>query len=281
LRTPARQGAPPPVKTSNPTTGYGKTLAEAGQAVKYTMGDLEVVTTADRHDLDEQARDALRAVWPEFIFHDPVSAEHIGRVETYFPQYDVLLLHDGQVVAGGWGVPIRWDGTVSDLPDGYDGALVSAVTGQENSVPADTLCIMAAAVRADRQGGGLAGKTLAVLRDRATATGLRRVIAPVRPALKSRYPLAPMENFARWTRSDGLHIDPWIRTHQRLGASILAPAPRSMIITGTVLEWEDWAAMAFPETDQYVVPAALDLVAIDREQDRGTYAETNLWMRHA
>jgi hypothetical protein len=43
---------------------------------------------------------------------------------------------------------------------------------------------------------------------------------------------------------------------------------------------EDWAAMAFPETGQYVVPDALDLVAIDREQDRGTYAETNLWMRH-
>ena len=50
---------------------------------------------------------------------------------------------------------------------------------------------------------------------------------------------------------------------------------------GTVLEWEDWAAMAFPETSQYVVPDALDLVAIDCEQDRGTYAETNLWMRHA
>jgi len=123
-------------------------------------------------------------VWPEFIFHHAGSAEHVGRVETYFPQYDVLLLHDGQVVAGGWGVPIRWDGTVSVLPDGYDGALVSAVTGHENSVPADTLCIMAAAVRAGRQ-GGLAGKTLAVLRDLAAAAGLGRVIAPVRPALKA------------------------------------------------------------------------------------------------
>ena len=139
---------------------------------------------------------------------------------------------------------------------------------------------MAAAVKADQQGGGLAGKTLTALRERATAAGLKRVIAPVRPALKSRYPLTPMENFARWTRSDGLHIDPWIRTHQRLGASILEPAPRSMIIVGAVAEWEDWAAMAFPETGKYVVPEALDLVAIDREQDRGTYAETNLWMRH-
>ena len=89
-----------------------------------------------------------------------------------------------------------------------------------------------------------------------------------------------MENFARWTRADGAHIDPWIRTHQRLGATILAPAPRSMIITGTVSEWEDWTRMAFPETGQYVVPDALDLVSINREEDRGTYAETNLWMQH-
>jgi GNAT superfamily N-acetyltransferase len=244
------------------------------------MGDLEIVTTADRHDLDQQARDALRAAWPEFIFHDPVAAEHIGRVETYFPPYDVLLLDEGQVVAGGWGVPIRWDGTIGTLPDGYDGALISAVTGHEEAVPADTLCIMAAAVRADRQGSGLAGQTLSALRARAASAGLQRVIAPVRPTLKTRYPLTPMENFARWTRSDGLHIDPWIRTHQRLKASILAPAPRSMIITGTVAEWEDWTAMAFPETGQYVVPDALDLVTIDHERDRGTYNETNLWMRH-
>lgn len=244
------------------------------------MADIEVVTTGDRHDLDGQARDALRTVWPEFIFHDPVVPDYIGRVETYFPQFDVLLLDDGQVVAGGWGVPIRWDGTVDALPDGYDGALVSAVTGHEDSTPADTLCIMAAAVKADRQGGGLAGKTLTALRERAVAAGLERVVAPVRPALKSRYPLAPMERFAQWARADGLHIDPWIRAHQRLGATILAPAPHSMIIIGTVAEWEDWTAMAYPETGQYVVPDALDLVTIDRAQDRGTYAETNLWMRH-
>jgi GNAT superfamily N-acetyltransferase len=245
------------------------------------MGEPEAVTTAGRPDLDEQARAALRAVWPEFIFHDPVSTAHIGRVETYFSEYDVLLLDDGQVVAGGWGVPIHWDGTIRSLPDGYDGALVRAVTGHEQSVRPDTLCIMAAAVKADRQGGGLAGATLSELRDRATAAGLERVIAPVRPALKRRYPLTPMERFATWTRDDGLHIDPWIRTHQRLGATILAPAPRSMVITGTVAEWERWTGMAFPETGEYVVPDALDLVRVDREHDRGTYAETNLWMRHA
>ena len=245
------------------------------------MTDIEVVTTSERHDLDKEAEAAFRPTWPEFIFHDPVTDEYIKRVELYFPSYDVMLLEEGKVVAGAWGVPLQWDGQVSGLPDGgYDGALASAVTGQESAVPADTLCIMAAAVRADRQGAGLAGKVLSALRERATAAGLRHVIAPVRPALKSRYPLTPMDNFARWMRADGLHIDPWIRTHQRLGASILASAPRSMIITGTVAEWEEWAGMAFPESGLYVVPDALDLVKIDQQQNRGTYEESNLWMQH-
>src|SRR5262245_14033762 len=139
---------------------------------------------------------------------------------------------------------------------------------------------MAAAVKQDRQGAGLAGKALAALRERATAGGLERVVAPVRPALKSRYPLTPMESLARWTRADATHIDPWIRTHQRLGATILAPAPRSMVITGTVDEWESWTKMAFPETGQYVVLDALYLVSINRQEDHGIYAETNLWMQH-
>jgi hypothetical protein len=53
-----------------------------------------------------------------------------------------------------------------------------------------------------------------------------------------------------------------------------------MVVTGTVAEWEEWTGLAFPETGRYVVPRALDLVDIEREEDLGVYAETNLWMRH-
>src|ERR1022692_4091166 len=158
------------------------------------MGNLEIFATSERHDLDEQARAAFLPTWPQFIFHDPADAEYLDRAETYFPHYDVLLLEDGAVAASGWGVPVRWDGTPGGLPDGgYDGALMSAVTGHEKSVPADTLCIMAAAVKAGSQGTGLAGNVLSALRARAAAAGLQHVIAPVRPALKSRYPLTDGE----------------------------------------------------------------------------------------
>jgi hypothetical protein len=122
---------------------------------------------------------------------------------------------------------------------------------------------------------------LSALRTRATDAGLDHVLAPVRPSIKPRYPLTDMEIFAAWTRDDGLSIDPWIRTHQRLGATILGAARRSMVITGSVAEWESWTEMVFPQTDRYVVPDALGLVEINREIDQGTYVEDNLWMQHA
>jgi GNAT superfamily N-acetyltransferase len=244
-----------------------------------SVSEIEVVTTGDRPDLHEEAGAAFRGGWPEFIFHDPVAKPYTGRVEQFFGAFDILVLGGGHVAAGGWAVPLVWDGAMESLPNGYDGAMAASVTGHEQSVPPDTLSVMAAVVKPGYQGQGLAGRVLTALRGRATAAGLARVIAPVRPTLKSRYPLTPMADFATWTRG-GQHLDPWIRAHQRLGATLLIPAPRSMAIRGTVAEWEKWTGMAFPQTGPYVVPDALDVVQIDCERDLGTYDETNLWMRH-
>ncbi|MGH7639667.1 MAG: GNAT family N-acetyltransferase [Candidatus Dormibacteria bacterium] len=241
---------------------------------------MQLVVSKERPDLAEQAEQTFRARWPEFIFHDPVNAAHIDRVGQYFWSWNLWMLDKGRVVAGGWGVPLQWDGSVADLPDGYDRSLIRSVGGRESGDAPDTLCIMAVAVAADAGRRGLAGDLLQALRDRATAAGLARVICPVRPTLKSSYPLVPMERFAAWRRADGLSLDPWIRTHQRLGASILGAASRSMVIAGTVSEWEQWTGMAFPDTGSYVVPNALNLVEVDRVSDRGTYVEDNVWMRH-
>ncbi|MFB9904163.1 Long-chain-fatty-acid--CoA ligase [Allokutzneria oryzae] len=239
-----------------------------------------VVTTSERPDLTGSALAPLRDGWPTFVLHDPVSNTHRRAVAEYFPRFDVLLLDGDEVLARATAVALRWDGDVATLPEGYDGALVAAVTEHESGVEPDTLCIVAATVRPDRTGGGLAGTVLTALRERAADAGLRRVVVPVRPTLKASYPLTSMPDFLRWTRDDGLHLDPWVRTHQRLGATILAPAPRSMVVSGTVAQWEEWTGMAFPRTGRYVVPGGLDLVEIDRERDRGVYEETNLWMRH-
>lgn len=239
-----------------------------------------MVTFADRPDLHEMASDVFRERWPEFIFHDDVSKKYIGRVREHFTHFDIMVLDDDAVVAGGWGVPIRWNGAVADLPTGYDDGLVRAVEGREAGVPATTLSFMAVAVGTQHDKRGLATVVLQELTRRAREAGLVHVIAPLRPTWKHRYPMVPMDEYATWTRLDGLSIDPWIRTHQRMGARVLGPASESMVIEGSVAEWEQWADMVFPVTRDYVVPDALNLVSIDRERDRGVYVEQNLWVQH-
>lgn len=95
------------------------------------------------------------------------------------------------------------------------------------------------------------------MRTIAAKHGFKALVAPVRPTLKSRYPLTPMDRYARWQRADGTPFDPWLRTHSKLGAELLRMAPQSMVITGTVAEWEAWTAMRFPESGAYVVSGAL------------------------
>jgi hypothetical protein len=242
---------------------------------------LSVVSLAERPELTDDLAKALEGGWPEFIFHDPVAKQYLGRVGELFADLDLVLLdQDGQIVAGGWGVPLAWDGSLDALPAGWDAAMQRCVVEHDQGSAPDTLCTMAAQVRGGYRGRGLGGEVLGALRDRAVQQGLRRMIAPVRPTLKSRYPLTPIERFVTWTRGDGAPLDPWLRTHWRLGATILKAAPRSMVITGTVAEWEQWTGMRFPDSGRYVIPDALDLVAIDREHNRGEYVEPNVWMRH-
>ncbi|MGA8846787.1 MAG: hypothetical protein WB471_09270 [Nocardioides sp.] len=242
--------------------------------------DLEVVTSSGRPDLDAEAEAAFRERWPEFIFHDPVPPVYLPRVQEYFADYDVLLLDHGRVVAGGWGVPFAWSGDPDDLPSGYDAALVRAVEDHEARRPSTAFSFMAAAVHSDHDRSGLAVEVLSVLTSRAVAAGMAHVVAPVRPTWKHRYPQFSMQEYSSWTREDGLSVDPWIRTHQRLGAHIVGVASDSMVITGTVEDWEGWAAMPLPVSGQYVVPDALNLLEVDRENDVATYREENLWMQH-
>lgn len=245
----------------------------------------ELSVTAERTDArewsDEQLADLFSEGFPAFITADRRAHQYVGRVRALFPEWNLTLVDaQGNPVAGGWGVPARWDGTVADLPAGYTDAIIRAVEGREQGVQADTFIICAAIVAGRLTGRGLAGKALAALRDAAVEAGLTRVIAPVRPTLKQQYPLTPVEDFMAWTRPDGTALDPWIRTHQRMGAAILAAAPASQTMTGTVSEWEEWAGIALPSSGDYVIPRGLGVLRIDREADQGTYVEPNIWMRH-
>jgi hypothetical protein len=109
--------------------------------------------------------------------------------------------------------------------------------------------------------------------------GLRRLIAPVRPTLKERYPLIPIERYMGWRRADDTHFDPWIRIHEHVGGRILAPAPESMTMEAPIAKWEEWTGVPLPDDGDYVVSRMLTPLVV--RDGIGRYVEPNVWLVHA
>jgi hypothetical protein len=233
-------------------------------------------THLERPDLRES--EELWREWPEFMLHDDVAATRWGRLFDRFGAFQFWGLDraSGALVAKCNCVPVALD--PDDLPDGgWSEALRAAM---DDDRPPTLVCALQIQVARARRGEGLSTLALLEMRRIAKEHGFSDLVAPVRPSLKSSYPLVPAERYAAWVREDGLPFDPWLRVHARAGARLVRVCHESMHVPGTIEEWEGWAGMAFPETGTYVVPGALVPVAIDREADRGLYVEPNVWMHH-
>lgn len=215
------------------------------------------------------------------MHHDAVANRYWDDMFTGFSGFQIAVCGaEGEVAAAGNCIPVSWDGTVEDLPAGLDGVLERGVRDAGEGRAPTVVSALLATVSPAHQGRGLSGVVLGLMKAVAAEHVLGALIAPVRPTLKHLYPLTPMRRYARWTRPDGLPFDPWLRVHRRLGAEFLRVEPRSMVIEGRIHEWEEWTGMRFPESGGYVVPGALNLVAMDVERDLGRYEEPNVWMRH-
>ena len=211
----------------------------------------------------------IRRAWPEIVFHDAISNAHWGRLYEERPEFQFALVDDGELLAEGNSIP------VSGMPATWRDALRN---GFERG-SADRLCALAVLIDPDHQRRGLSRLMLEHMRGLAFERDWD-LVAPVRPSLKHRYPLTPIERYVEWRRDDGLLFDPWLRAHERLGAELVGIAENSLVAEGTVAELEQWSGLAFPESGSYVVDGALVPVEIDRERDRGSYREPNVWMRH-
>ena len=228
---------------------------------------MKIVTFAERPDLRESpTRAGLRDAWPEFILHDALSNEHWPRLYDEYPEFQFALVEGDVVLAEGASIP------VSGMPAGWRQAFLSE--GEP-----DRLCALMVLIAPHDHGRGFSRPMLEFMRGLAAARGWD-LVAPVRPTWKERYPLIPIERYAEWRRDDGLLFDPWLRTHERLGASVVGCGAEAMRVEGTIAEWEEWTQTAFPGSGSYVVPGALVPVEIDVERDHGEYVEPCVWMRH-
>lgn len=246
------------------------------------VNGMQVIRYSERPELWRDTEEITHEVWPEYNLHGDQLNRCWGRLFDDFPEFQFVLYDEErqEVIAEGHTMPCEWDRTSGGLGDGIDAVIAGALEARDARRPPTALCAMAAEVRPRFQGGGLAARMLDVMADLARGAGLAHLIAPLRPSLKDRYPITPIDEYVRWTRDDGQPFDPWIRIHTRRGGQIVRAIPHSMLITGTVSEWEEWTEMPFPGDGRYTFPAGLATVEINHAEDRGTYWEPNVWVVH-
>jgi hypothetical protein len=240
---------------------------------------MKTATVEDRPELVGPGWERTRDTLPEYNMHGDVLNSYWHRLTEERPAFQFHLIGDGdEVLARACSIPVCWNRRIEGLPAGIDGAIAR---GFDDDRAANALCALVIMLPRDLQGRGLSAAAVTAMGEIARRHGFGSLIAPVRPSWKERYPLVPIERYAGWRRSDGLLFDPWMRVHERLGAIVVKPEPRSLQITGTVSEWEDWTRLAFPDSGDYWFPGGLTTVTIDREAERGSYWEPNVWMRHS
>jgi len=238
---------------------------------------VRLVRYADRPDLRELRFETLsRRSFPEFMHHNQSGTRFWRRLYDDHPDFQLALVDGDQLVAELHSVPMAWDGSDRDLPPGWDDAFRRAF---ESDREPTVLCALAISVLPERRGEHLSRRMIQAMRAAARSGGLRQLIAPVRPTLKERYPLIPIERYVGWRRADGSHFDPWIRIHEDVGGEILRAAPESMIIEALASEWEEWTGLPLPADGTYIVPGML--APLEVRDGIGRHVEPNVWMRHS
>lgn len=238
-------------------------------------------TAAERPDLWERGIDSAE-VWPEYNLHGDVLNQWWGLLDVEMPELQ-FVLHDDEddtVVAEGHTGAFRWDGDDATLPPSIDAAIEQIFRERRAGAQVNTLCALAAESPRGGRRRGLAVEILGAMRTIAARHGCTHLVAPVRPSWKERYPVTPIEEYVRWRRDDGQLLDPWMRVHERLGARVATPLPQSLLITGSVSDWESWTGLPLPASGDFVFPEGLAPLTVDKAADRATYWEPNVWMVH-
>jgi GNAT superfamily N-acetyltransferase len=244
--------------------------------------ELLIASLADRPDL-AGVFDDFPDSWPEFMYHDNVSAALFQRLIEAHPATNIIAVDPVDPLRPvGRACAFPFTAELGALPgNGYDQVILSGaadlITGRARG-PVAAAIEVTVAPRA--RGLGVSGRMLAALRTVLAGLGYQSLVVPVRPNRKHEHPYEPMPDYLRRVRPDGLPEDPWLRTHIRAGATIAGIAPTSMTVAAPLDEWRAWTGLPFDTDGDTIVPLALAPVRCDLARDIATYVEPNVWVHH-
>jgi hypothetical protein len=259
-----------------------ETAFRVGAPVTRETDGARTVSLVERPDLAGAIPEVLASRWPRFLLAGcPGHEVDLTGLAMAVPTHQILLLDAADELLGvGLSLPLSWDGSLAGLPEGWDGAMTAAAALLEHGGAPTAIFAVSITMTAAGVGRRLSARMVEALKAAASRAGVSHMIAPVRPTLKARYPLIPLEKYLAWRSADGEIFDPWIRLHLRLGGDLAGVACPSMTITGTVADWETWIDLPLPGSGEYVIPGALVPLQVDFEADTGVYREPNIWILH-
>jgi hypothetical protein len=263
----------------------GKNRKEAGLVKNALSADFRnrmqytIKTLAECPNAASEIDLISKEAWPEFLLHGDVAGWR--SLFDVFADFQILFFdQENTLAAVGHTVPITWDGSNQDLPENISAIIQRALRNKREGVTCNGLTALAAMVRKQYRGIGLSRKIIKAMIELGAYSGLGYLLAPLRPSLKSMYPLISFEHYVKWKRDDGMPFDPWLKVHLDMGAEVMKLMEKSLTVRGNVSEWESWAGMKFPESGRYIVEGALQPIQIDVEKDEGIYEEPNIWICH-
>ncbi len=242
----------------------------------------KIVNFKERPDLYDLQDDICGKAFPVFLYYSEIADRYWDKMVTYYKEYQLLLLDEDKIIAVINCIPMNLDIPDEALPEeafnwGFEkgikdfeaGKKINAVMGVQIVIPEEC------------RGKGISSIAVQELKNMCAKMGIKRLVIPIRPTLKSKYPLNDIDNYIKWKNKDGLPFDPWLRVHVRKKAKIIKVCRKAVEIKAAVKEWEAWTKMKFPESGAYVVEGALCPVVIDRENNLGTYIEPNVWISYS
>jgi hypothetical protein len=246
------------------------------------MPTYTVVTAQDSERFSELNNSIARADGPAFLEHDRTVAHYWPLLAETFPNNQFCLVEpeSGQVAGIGYSIPVAFQSAWADLPaEGLDWVLERGFQDYAADKTPTVMSALYIEVAATHRSQQLSSHLLTVMRQIARTQGFSHLIAPVRPSLKSRYPLIPIEEYLRWQTPEGLPFDPWLRVHVRAGGQVLHPCRRAMAVRGTPQQWTTWTGLDFPGEGNYIIPYGL--VPLSIRGAEGEYVEPGIWVLHA
>lgn len=233
--------------------------------------------------LGPETRALSRLTWPNFLVEESdipnatlqfkISPEELSR---RLPAWGIRREKDHSLVAFANAAAIFLEPGATQLPsDGWQYAMSAFSRAEEPNC----LCLLNISVNPDFQRFGFSRMLLEQAKRVATlGFGFRWLAGPVRPSRKCEFPRMPLADYLQMKNEQGERFDPWLRTHEKLGAEVLNICVDSVVVRASITRWNEWCGNDWKSPGKYDHPSAL--VPIEFADGIGLYREPNVWVRY-